>query len=582
MAEGYLSYSTAVHDFRRARQRAALQEILGRLTGRPSNLLNFEEVRRRVRASGVESKTLREIPLDAIVGSVGRYADFTRTFLPRRDSDEERWARIKVATSDLVGLPPIELYQIGDVYFVLDGNHRVSVARQLGANTIQAYVTKLRTRVPLTPDVEPDELIIKEEYADFLEQTLLDELRPEADLSVTAPGQYRQLSEHIDVHRHFMGNDWQRHIPYEEAVTHWYDWVYLPIVRVLRERGILEEFPGRTETDLYLWIGEHRAGLAEELGWEVEPELIAAGLAEEASNRPRRPGVVSRVGERLLGAVLPGELNAGPPPGQWRRNRLDVRRDDRLFLDILVPVSGEAVGWYAVEQAIVVARREGGRLRGLHVTPSEEQAGSEEALAVRHEFNRRCQAAGVPGELFIEVGAVTDVICSRAQWTDLVVVNLAYPPGAAPLARLGSGFRRLVNRCARPILAAPGTTTALERPLLAYDGSPKAHEGLYIATYLGGRWGTPLVVAAVSKGDGTAATALEEARVYLEEHGVGQVNYVKPSPPVVEAILETAEGEGCDWLIMGGYGTAPVFEVVLGSVVDQVLRESNRPVLICR
>jgi nucleotide-binding universal stress UspA family protein len=582
MNEGFLSFSTAVRDFRRARQRAALQEILARLTGRSSGLLNFEEVRRRVRASGVESKALREIPLDAIVGSVGRYADFTRTFLPRRDSDQERWARIKVATSDLVGLPPIEVYQMGDVYFVLDGNHRVSVARQLGATTIQAYVTKLRTRVPLTPDMEPDDLIIKEEYADFLERTALDELRPEADLSVTVPGQYRELLEHIDVHRHFMGNEWQRFMPYEEAVTHWYDMVYLPIVRVLRERGILEEFPGRTETDLYLWIGEHRAALAEEMGWEVEPELIAAGLAEEASNRPRRPGVVSRVGERLLGAVLPVELDPGPPAGEWRRNRLDVRRDDRLFLDILVPVSGEAVGWHAVEQAIVVARREGGRLHGLHVVPTEEQANSEDTLAVQDEFNHRCQAAGIPGELFIEVGPVTEVICGRAQWTDLVVVNLAYPPGAQPLARLGSGFRKLVNRCARPILAVPGTTTGLERPLLAYDGSPKAHEGLYITTYLGGRWGTPLVVATVSSGNGAAAKALGEARAYLEEHGVAQVSYVEPSPPVAAAILETAEREGCDWLIMGGYGTAPVFEVVLGSVVDQVLRESSRPVLICR
>lgn len=580
--EGYLSFSTAVRDFRRARQQAALQEILARLTGRSSGLLNFEEVRRRVRATGVESKTLREIPVDAIVGSVGRYADFTRTFLPRRNSDEERWARIKVATSDLVGLPPVELYQIGDVYFVLDGNHRVSVARQLGAPTIQAYVTKLRTRVPLTPDVEPDDLIIKEEYADFLDKTRLDELRPEADLSVTVPGQYRELLEHIDVHRYFMGNDWQRYIPYEEAVTHWYDWVYRPIVQVLRERGILQEFPGRTETDLYLWIGEHRAALAEELGWEVEPELIAAGLAAEMNGRAWLPEVVSRVGERLLGAVLPVELNAGPPPGEWRRNRLEVRRDDRLFLEILVPVSGEAVGWNAAEQAIVVAQREGGRLRGLHVVPSAEQATSEAALAVRDEFNGRCQAAGVTGELFIEVGTVTEVICGRAQWTDLVVVNLAHPPGAQPLARLGSGFRRLVNRCARPILAVPGATTGLERPLLAYDGGAKAHEGLYIATYLGGRWRTPLVVVTVSKGDGTAAKALAEAQAYLEEHGVGNVSYLRPEPPVAEAILETAEGEGCDWLIIGGYGTAPFFEVVKGSVVDQVLRESRRPVLICR
>lgn len=581
MSDGSLSFSTAVQDFRRARQRAALQEILGWLTGRSSTLLNFEEVRRRLRTAGVESKTLREIPLDAIVGSVGRYADFTRTFLPRRDSDVERWARVKVATGDLVGLSPIEVYQIGDVYFVLDGNHRVSVARQLGADTIQAYVTKIRSRVPLTPDVQPDDLIIKEEYADFLEQAQLDELRPEADLSVTVPGQYRELLEHIEVHRHYMGNEWQRYIPYEEAVGHWYDVVYLPIVQVLRERGILDDFPNRTETDLYLWIGEHRAVLAEEVGWEIEPELIAAGLAGEPAARPRPVGVV----ERLLGAMRPAELDAGPPAGEWRRNRLEVRRDDRLFVDILVPVSGEAVAWNALEQAIVIARREGGRLRGLHVVPSEEQAESEAALEVRHEFNQRCGAAGVHGELFIEVGQVTDLICGRARWVDLVVVNLAYPPAAQPLARLGSGFRRLVNRCPRPILAVPGTVTGLERPVLAYDDSPKAKEGLYVATYLAGRWGTPLMVLTVGNGNGAEPKALAGARAYLEEHGIG-ATYLHPPVPVktgaAEAIMATAESQGCDWLIMGGYGPAPVLEVVLGSVVDQVLREARRPVLICR
>jgi hypothetical protein len=83
------------------------------------------------------------------VGSVGRYDDFTRSFLPRRDSDAGRWARVKAATLDLTGLPPIEVYQIGQAYFVLDGNHRVSVARQLGAPTIQAYVTEVPDQSPL-------------------------------------------------------------------------------------------------------------------------------------------------------------------------------------------------------------------------------------------------------------------------------------------------------------------------------------------------------------------------------------------------------------------------------------------------
>jgi hypothetical protein len=126
--------------------------------------------------------------------------------------------------------------------------------------------------------VKPDDLILKAEYADFLEKTRLDEYRPQSDLNVTVPGQYPILLEHIDMHRYFMGLDYQRDVSYEEAVTHWYDHVYLPIVQIIRERGILRFFPDRTETDLYLWIAEHRAALEKELGWRINPEDAAIDL----------------------------------------------------------------------------------------------------------------------------------------------------------------------------------------------------------------------------------------------------------------------------------------------------------------
>ncbi|RME07358.1 MAG: universal stress protein, partial [Anaerolineae bacterium] len=90
--EGF--YLRAVEDFRRARRKAALQQILARLTGRPAELLSYDDVRRQLRALEGGQTTLQEIPLDAIVGSVGRYTDFTRDFLPRRDSDQQRWVDV--------------------------------------------------------------------------------------------------------------------------------------------------------------------------------------------------------------------------------------------------------------------------------------------------------------------------------------------------------------------------------------------------------------------------------------------------------------------------------------------------------
>jgi nucleotide-binding universal stress UspA family protein len=574
-----LSLSLAIQDFRRARRRAALEQIMARLTGRSADLLSYEEVRKKLRAKSIGKQTLKEIPLDAIVGSVGRYTDFTRSFLPRQDSDEKRWAMVRVAQTDLGGLPPIKVYQIGDAYFVLDGNHRVSVARQLGTTHIQAYVTEVRTKVPLSPDVQPDDLILKAEYADFLERTHLDEIRPEADLSVTVPGQYRVLEEHIEVHRYFMGLEQKREIPYEEAVGHWYDEVYLPVVQAIRERGILRDFPGRTETDLYLWVSEHRAALEQELGWEISTEKAAADLATQLSPRPRR--VVARVSEKLLDAVMPDELEAGPPPGEWRKEHLAARRDDRLFADILVAVNGEETGWYALEQALEVARRESARLHGLHVVPSERQRKSEKAQAVQAEFNRRCEAAGIPGKLALEVGKVPRRICERARWTDLVVLSLSYPPAPQPIARLGSGLSILLRRSPRPVLTVPESLSRLGRVLLAYDGSPKAEEALFVATYLSGRWNISLVVVTVIELGRTTSETLARAQEYLETHGV-QAALVKESGPVAEAILKTAEEQESDLIIMGGYGRSPVLEVVLGSTVDQVLRASRRPMLICR
>ena len=147
----------ARHDFRRARQRGALETILAQLRGRPDELLSYDDVQRRLNLEGAVDRGLQRIPLDAIVGSVGRYADFTRTFLPRREGMAERWTRIRTLIERGEELPPILVYQVGDAYFVLDGNHRVSVARSMDMEEIPAYVTEVPTRVPLTPDTDTDQ-----------------------------------------------------------------------------------------------------------------------------------------------------------------------------------------------------------------------------------------------------------------------------------------------------------------------------------------------------------------------------------------------------------------------------------------
>ena len=309
-------FSLARTDFQRARQRASLQEVVSRLTGKSAELLSFEEVRDKLHAVGTGvNRGVQTIPLDSIVGSVGRYTDFSRTFLPKNPSDEERWARVMTLVTDPEGggLPPIEVIKLGDVYFVQDGHHRVSVARQIGAKTIDAYVNEVTTRVPLSPDSDPEDLILKEEYATFLETAQLRKTRPDAELELTVPGMYEDLLDHIQVHKYFMGLDEKRDVPIGEAAAHWYDTIYLPVVEAIREREILKEFPGRTETDLYLWVSEHRAELQQGLGDFISPESAALDLADKFGTRAGR--VAARFGKSLARAVVPNALESGPPTG---------------------------------------------------------------------------------------------------------------------------------------------------------------------------------------------------------------------------------------------------------------------------
>jgi nucleotide-binding universal stress UspA family protein len=566
---------SAIADFHRARGRADLKELLARLRGESNQLLSYDEVRQKLQLQGGMERGVRDIPLEAIVGSVGRYEDFTRDFLPRGRVQAERWARVRMAAAGLAGLPPIEVYQIGEVYFVQDGNHRVSVARELGAKYIQAYVTEVHSRIQLTPDIRPDELILKAEYSQFLEQTQLNQLRPEADLSVSIPGQYPVLLEHIDVHRYFMGIDLQRPVEYEEAVAHWYDTVYLPIVQTIGSQGILRQFPNRTNADLYLWIAEHRAQLEDEFGFPIRTEVVASHLLEE-----HKPNWVSRLGGKLLELMLPEELESGPPAGQWREQRTSTI-EEHLFREVLVPINGQEDGWCALSQAIAVAQQESAILYGLHVQAPDAEVNDELLQSLRNEFNQRCAASNIQGKLVVTTGEVVDQTCLRATATDLVVVNLSYPPAPQPLARVSSGFRNLILRCPRPVLATPQTSSPLSHALLAYDGSPKAQEALYVAAYLASKWSIPLDILSVDDNNRINQETLDKAKHYLEIHDI-EAKYFLESGPPAEAILKLSQQEKCDFIIMGGYGFSPLLEVVLGSTVDQVLRDSLSPTLICR
>jgi nucleotide-binding universal stress UspA family protein len=487
---------------------------------------------------------------------VGRYTEFTRDFMPRSKVDQQRWARVKAAIDDPIGtgLPPIEVYKVGEAYFVLDGNHRVSVAREEGFKFISAHVIEVKTSVPITSDIQPDELIIKAEYVDFLEKTDFASLRPGVDLSVTVPGQYEKLLEHIQIHRYFMGIDLQRDISYPEAVGHWYDEVYISIIEPVRERGLLRWFPGRTETDMYLWVSAYRADLESELGWSVRPEVAAEKLA--AQENPS------------------SELS---DTGSWRTRKMFDRYTDRLFGEILVPITGSEESWQALEQAILVGQKEGSTFHGLHIVSSRAKLDELATQATQERFNQRCQKANLTGSLVVEKGNIPRKVCERALLTDLIVLNVKHPP-APGLSSMRSGLRSIIWNSARPILTVPGKTTPMDNALLAFDGSTKSKEALFVATYLAEKWHSKLLVLTIA--DEGVQSVQDYARSYLELHEIHADYIFKKGPFNIS--LDVITEHQINLVVIGSYSGTALQEVVIGSAVNFLLRKADCPLLICK
>jgi hypothetical protein len=257
------------------------------------------------------------------VGSVGRYRDFTRTFLPKNDRSEQRWRRVDAVSHEQFGFPPIEVYKAGDVYFVRDGNHRVSVARAHGAKTIEAYVIEYKTPVPIDNQDDLDNILLKVERTRFMEETQLDQIRPGHNVVFTEPGRYRFVQKHITFHKYLKETECGCEYSDEAAVASWYDHVYLPVVQLIREREVLKNFPGRTEADLYAWLVLHRATLEKQargLG-KVDDQALVDELVEKETGNPFK---------RLVGLFLPGRDLEGLSLQEERAEFLEETNLDEL------------------------------------------------------------------------------------------------------------------------------------------------------------------------------------------------------------------------------------------------------------
>lgn len=294
----------AAEDFNKARNRELFGRILSLLKNETDNLLSLQEVKALLRPSSETYRGLRVVPIEKIVGSEGRYRDFNRYFLPRHNRLKGRWVRVDTAHHQDVVLPPVTLYEIGGVYFVRDGNHRVSVGKLQGVEFIDAEVISLGSQVSLKPGMTREQLrkaVIDLEREEFFKQTRLNELRPEVRLDFTTTGRYDELIRHINGHKYFLNLSENEEITFQEALLSWYDTVYKPIVDLIEEERLLKAFPGRTASDLYVWIVRRWDELKKRYG-QTFPLKQAARDYTERYGQPAR-GVLAAV-SRFLNSLL--------------------------------------------------------------------------------------------------------------------------------------------------------------------------------------------------------------------------------------------------------------------------------------
>ena len=303
MGTSISSRNEALARFNEARRQARRDIRAGRRNGRDTRMIPFDMIRAELRQQNPLYRGIQDIQLNLVVGSVGRAGEFTRHFLPLKDSLKERWIGVERLAVEQ-GWPPIEVFQVGNVYFAKDGNHRLSVARQMEMATVEAHVWTFPDYVEIDPDATLEDVLIQLGERDFLEKTKIDERMPNHGILFTIPGNYTELLAQIENLRETLAQIDGERMPYYDAVDAWHEMIYLPTIQIIQDSTLLSDFPGRTEADLFVWVSKHREGLRYKFGGYANLADLAAFLAEEYKER----GVskIARQVRRLLGEdVLP-------------------------------------------------------------------------------------------------------------------------------------------------------------------------------------------------------------------------------------------------------------------------------------
>ena len=275
-------------DFTKARNKAFFNELQHLLNPEETKMISFKQIKSLLKPQNQTYIGMKTIPISKIVGSEGRYKDFDNQFFPKSSFLKERWEHVDEAVIKDIVLPPIRVYELGGLYFVRDGNHRVSVAKSKGVEFIDADIISLQTEIKLSP-VRTLQGMIKQiiswEKKNFYFETNFGDITDFWCLDFSLPGQYDIIYHHILTHKYFINQGISEEIPIEEAIISWYSLVYLPVVKTI-EKYKITRYVKATESDLYVWIITFWDDLKHKLGDEVELDTIVKDISLEYKSKP--------------------------------------------------------------------------------------------------------------------------------------------------------------------------------------------------------------------------------------------------------------------------------------------------------
>ena len=289
-----LPSADAQFDFSRARRRRALARLSARLRREPddvNHILPFEEVARALGRTGERRLGLELISLDSIVGTIDRSQEFDRAFRPTSPRVRDRWQRINLAQRKGQTMPPIDVYRIGEVHFVKDGHHRVSVARALGYNDIEAYVTEVITQVGLDRRIRLKDLPLKSHQRLFFERVpLASEQRQRIHLS--DEWRYAALAEAVEAWGFRAVQARRQEMSRSDVAEAWFKEEYEPVVDMLREADLIPK--GTSDTEAYMKVAHLRYLILRTHEWDdavidaVRRDLASPGVEDDTMVRKLR------------------------------------------------------------------------------------------------------------------------------------------------------------------------------------------------------------------------------------------------------------------------------------------------------